>query len=392
MSLPPLRIGMVGMGNAGLAFVPPIQRHADVELAAFVEPGEASRAACEARYGVPGHATLDAMLAKERLDAVCIASPTEYHTAQALQAIAAGLHVLVEKPMAVSLDDARTMVHAADERGVVLLVGHSHSYDMPIRRMREVIASGRLGAVCMAHNWCFTDWIYRPRRPDELDTAAGGGVTFRQGSHQFDILRLLCGGEARSVRARTFDMDGDRRAIGAHCVVLDFDNGAVATAVYNGYGGFQTTELVDGLSEWGFPPSAEGWKVHRRPRVAGDTGAELRAKQARAGKVIPDQAPFQPFFGLTLVSCERGDIRQSPKGLLVYDRDGVEAIDCATDRSPRDLVLDEWSEAIRGRARALHDGRWGLANLEVCLAAIESSARAGEVRLTQQKAVAEATP
>lgn len=383
-----LRLGMVGLGNAGLAFVPPLQRHADFAWAAFVEPGEAARAAGEARYGVAGHATLDSMLANERLDAVCIASPTEYHTAQTLQAIDAGLHVLVEKPMAVSLDDARAMVRAAEARGVVLLVGHSHSYDMPIRTMREVIDSGRLGAVRMAHNWCFTDWIYRPRRPDELDTAAGGGVTFRQGSHQFDILRLLCGGQARSVRARTFDMDGKRPAIGAHCVVLDFDNGAMATAVYNGYGGFQTTELVDGVSEWGFPSPAGGWRVHRRPREAGDAQAELQAKQARAGKVIPDQAPFQPFFGVTLVSCERGDLRQSPKGLHLYDQDGVHDIHCPTDRSPRDLVLDELADAIRGRAAAVHDGRWGMANLEVCLAAIESSGQAAEVRLHEQKAVA----
>lgn len=207
MSLP-LRIGMLGMGNAGLAFVPAIARHPEFELAAFVEPHENARLAAQAKYGVPGHATLAQLLAEgPRLDAVCIASPTEYHTAQALQAMEAGLHVLVEKPMAIALDDARSMVRAARERGVVLLVGHSHSYDLPIRKMREVIASGRLGGVRMAHNWCFTDWIYRPRRPDELDARQGGGVTLRQGSHQFDILRLLCGGEVRRVRARAFDLD-----------------------------------------------------------------------------------------------------------------------------------------------------------------------------------------
>jgi phthalate 4,5-cis-dihydrodiol dehydrogenase len=201
-------------------------------------------------------------------------------------------------------------------------------------------------------------------------------------------LRLLCGGEVRSVRARAFDLDRERRAIGAHCVYLDFENGAVATAVYNGYGGFQTTELVGGLSEWGFPAPEQGWQVHRRggggPR---DVVAELQAKQARAGKVIPDQAPFHPFFGITLVSCEGGDIRQSPEGLHVYDRDGLEEIRFPTDRSPRDLVLDEWSDAIRGRAVAMHDGRWGMANLEVCLAALESSERSVEVTLNEQKAV-----
>lgn len=385
----PLRIGMLGMGNAGLAFVPAIAKHPEFELAAFVEPHEGARAAAQARYGVPGHATLAQLLAEgSRLDAVCIASPTEYHMAQALQAMDAGLHVLVEKPMAIALNDARSMVQAARDQGVVLLVGHSHSYDLPIRKMHEVIASGRLGAVRMAHNWCFTDWIYRPRRPDELDSRQGGGVTLRQGSHQFDILRLLCGGQVRHVRARTFDFDRERRAIGAHCVYLDFENGAVATAVYNGYGGFQTTEILGGLSEWGFPAPEQGWSVQRRGGEGRrDVAAELLAKQTRAGKVIPDQAPFHPFFGITLVSCEGGDIRQSPLGLQVYDRHGVEELRFPTDRSPRELVLDEWCDAIRGRAAAVHDGQWGMANLEVCLAAIESSEQSADVALKEQRAI-----
>lgn len=385
----PLRIGMLGMGNAGLAFVPAIGKHPEFKLAAFVEPNDDARTAAEAQHGVPGYATLAQLLAEgPRLDTVCIASPTEHHTSQALQAIDAGLHVLVEKPMATTLEDARSMVRAARERSVTLLVGHSHSYDLPIRKMREVISSGRLGAVRMAHNWCFTDWIYRPRRLDELDTRQGGGVTLRQGSHQFDILRLLCGGQVHRVRARAFDFDHERSAVGAHCVYLDFENGAVATAVYNGYGGFQTTEILGGLSEWGFPAPTQGWSVKRRGNGgARDAAAELQAKQARAGKVIPDQAPFQPFFGITLVSCEGGDIRQSPQGLYVYDGNGMEELRFPTDRSPRDLVLDELGDAIRGRAMALHDGQWGLANLEVCLAAIESSERAAEMDLKEQRAV-----
>ena len=79
------------------------------------------------------------------------------------------------------------------------------------------------------------------------------------------------------------------------------------------------------------------------------------------------------------MSCERGDIRQSPDGLFVYSDKGREEIKLANDRSPRDLVLDEFAAAIAGKARAIHDGRWGLANLEICLAAIESS-KSGKAR------------
>ena len=99
---------------------------------------------------------------------------------------------------------------------------------------------------------------------------------------------------------------------------------------------------------------------------------------------IQASAPGQPFFGMTLVSCERGDIRQSPRGLYVYSDQGQAEIELPTDRSPHTLVLAELHDAITGKTRALHDGRWGLANLEVCMAAIASSASGREVILHEQ--------
>ena len=236
----------------------------------------------------------------------------------------------------------------------------------------------------MVNSWYFTDWVYRPRRADELDVTKGGGVTFRQGSHQFDIIRLLCGGKARSVRAKTFDWDARRRTIGAHIAYLDFEDGAAATAVYNGYGHFSSMDLCFDISEWGLhqPPQTRKPARHAASHVLPED--ELRAKQDRASNAIPSSAPYQPFFGLTLVSCERGDIRQSPRGLFVYSHDGCDEIELPTDRSPRDLVLAEFHGAITRTAPALHDGRWGLANLEVCTAAIASSQSGRDVLLHDQ--------
>jgi phthalate 4,5-cis-dihydrodiol dehydrogenase len=248
--------------------------------------------------------------------------------------------------------------------------------------MRELIDSGELGRVRMVHTWCFTDWIYRPRRPDELDATQGGGVTLRQGSHQFDIIRLLCGGKARSVRAKTFDWDPERRAIGAHTVFIEFDDGAAATAVYNGYGRFASAELCFDIGEWGFPSQA---RAIARPSTLED---ELKAKAERAKTAIPASAPNQPFFGLTLVSCERGEIRQAPQGLYLYTHEGRREIGLSAEISPRELVIREFHDAISGRKRAVHDGRWGLANLEVCAAAIRSSERGEEVYLEHQIALA----
>ena len=351
-----IRIGIVGLGAAGRAFLPAIRGHAGFALAAVAEPVAETRDSIAAETGAQAFADLPSMLADAGLDAVYIATPTELHPEHAALCFAAKKHVLTEKPMAITLEQGLAMIGAAERAGTVLLVGHSHSYDLPIAKMREIVASGALGRVRMIHTWNFTDWIYRPRRPDELDVALGGGVTFRQGSHQFDIVRLIGGGLVRSVQAKTFDWDPGRRSIGAHTVLMQFEDGAAATAVYNGYGYFSTMELISDVTEWGFTEPVEKRPQVKRPAAA-SAADELEAKRKRAKNAIPASAPHQPHFGLTLVSCERGDIRQSADGLYVYSDNGREEIAVPNDKSPRDLVLDEFAAAIAGKAAPIHDGR-----------------------------------
>ena len=382
-----VKIGIVGMGAAGQAFIPAIRKHPGFEWVALADTVAGTRQALAGQYGelgVRAYASLTELLAHPGLDAVYVATPTELHLEHVLQVAAAGKHVLVEKPMAVTLAQGRAMTDAAERAGVLLLVGHSHSYDLPIQRMRALIASGELGHVGMVSTACYTDWMYRPRRPEELDVELGGGTLFRQGAHQFDILRLLCGGRARSVRAKAFDWDPQRRAIGAHMAFLEFDNGAAASAVYNGYGGLSSMDLCFDISEWGFHQPAAARPKAQRAVSGASEAVELRAKQARARHAIPAQAPFQPFFGLTVASCERGDIRQSPTGLLVCTAEGQREIALPNDQSPRDLVLAEFFDAIIRGKPALHDGRWGLATLEVCVAALESSRTGRDVLLHEQ--------
>ena len=379
------KIGIVGMGAAGWAFVPAIAGHAAFELAAITEPAADLRETVAKELGVAVYADLPSMLEKAALDAVYIATPTELHPEHVALCCSAKKNVLTEKPMAIRVEQAQAMIVAAEKAGVVLQVGHSHSYDLPIAKMREIVASGALGRARMIHTWNFTDWMARPRRAAELDVAQGGGVTYRQGAHQIDILRLLGGGLVKSVRATTFDWDANRRSIGAHTIFLNFADGTVATAIYNGYGFFPGAELTSGVGEWGDVP---------KPRAAPKSAAplsqeeELAAKRKRARNAIPANAPHQPHFGLTMVSCERGDIRQSADGLLVYSDKGREEIALSKDTSPRDLVIAEFARAIEGKP-VTHTGRWGLANLEVCTAAIESSRTGKEIELKHQVAVAE---
>ncbi len=395
--LPPLRVGIVGMGAAGWAFVPALHAHPDVQWVACAEVDPITRAAlAQEAPDVAVCASLEQLLERADIDALIVATPTPMHADQVCAAAASGRHVLVEKPMATSLAQAAAMIEATDRAAVVFMVGHSHGQDLPIQTMRSIIASGEVGALRMIHTWCYTDWMRRPRRHDELDATQGGGVTFRQGAHQFDVLRVLAGGHGRSVRAQTFDWDPQRPGIGAHTVYLDFADGAVATAVYNGYGGFASRSLCAGISEWGLGPSPipipipipnPAQSPSTNETYSPTTPSIQAAKRTRARHAIPTQAPFQPFFGLTLASCERGDLHQTPTGLLVHRHTGIETIDLPANRSPRDRVIDEFAAAIRGQHAPRHDGRWGMATLEVCVAALESSRSGQTVHLAHQVAL-----
>ncbi|GKY90116.1 Gfo/Idh/MocA family oxidoreductase [Sinisalibacter aestuarii] len=366
------RLGVIGLGAAAQAFLTPLRRHPDFTIVAACDPRAEARAEFAAAFDVPVFDTVDDLLRAGLCEAVYIGTPTELHRDHAMAALEAGQHVLLEKPMCIRAEDGIALAQAAEARGLALVVGHSHSHDLPIRKMREIIRSGRLGAVRMVNTWCYTDWVYRPRRPDELRPELGGGVTYRQGAHQFDILRSLCGERVVSVTGHAFDFDPARPTIGAHSATLTFANGAIGTAVYNGYGHFATSELTGQVGEWGYPATVKP----RAAQAAASPEEELKRKRERAKSAIGNDAPHQPHFGLTLVSCEKGDIRQSPDGLLIYTAEGCETLPLDNSRSPRELVLDEFAAAIGGEP-PLHDGYWGASIVSVCDAVLDS-ARSGK--------------
>lgn len=372
-----IRLGVLGLGAAGQAFLPAIVRHPEISLAVICDMRADAGEEFGAIYRVPNTTDIDTLLATGDLDAVYVGTPTELHLDHARRALAAGKHVLLEKPMALTSADCRSLAELAAGHGLAMVIGHSHSHDLPIRTMRDIIASGRLGRPRLIDTWCFSDWIYRPRRPDELRPELGGGVTFRQGAHQFDVMSALAMAPVRSVKARTFDFDPKRQSIGAHSVTLDFSNRVMGTAVYNGYGYFNSAELTQGIGEWGYPFTAPS--THPRRMLA--TGSdELAMKRVRARNAIGSDAPAQPHMGLTIVSCEYGVLRQSPSGLLIYDENGCEALDLPIDRSPREFVLDELVEAIAGKP-ILHDAYHGAAIVEICEAVHRSSLDGREIIL-----------
>jgi phthalate 4,5-cis-dihydrodiol dehydrogenase len=153
--------------------------------------------------------------------------------------------------------------------------------------------------------------------------------------------------------------------------------------VFNGYGYFDIAELTWGIGEGGkrLPdPAVSARKARRTGTVDQQTKyGNPRTTEERATRERSEQS----FYGLTIVSCERGTIRQSPHGIYVYSDAGREEIPCAADDG-RSAELRELHESIVQDRPAFPDGRWGKATLEVCLAILQSSKERREIALAHQ--------
>ncbi len=392
MTRPPLGIGVVGLGRAFTFMLPTFARDPRVRLVAACDPLPAPRARFVADFGGRAYGDAGALCADPGVDVVYVASPHGLHAAHACLALAHGRHVLVEKPMAVTLADCTAMIDAARRAQRHLVVGPSHSFDAPIARTRALVATGEFGAVRMIHALYATDFMYRARRPEELVTAEGGGVAFSQGAHQVDVARLLGGGHVRTVRAQTGAWDPARPTEGAYGALLTFADGAFATLTYSGYGHYDGDELMDGVGEMGYPKAPDHYgSARRRLRTVEAGAAAAPAKAARnygGAAWAPSDAPpaGHAHFGHVLVCCERGDLRPTPTGVAVYGDDARRFEPVPVPAVPRAEVVDELWRAVADGVPPVHDGAWARATLEVCLAILESARTGRDVALHVQAA------
>ncbi len=397
-----LRLGIAGLGRAFTVMLPTLVADSRVELVAAADPRPGATQRFAADFGARAYDAVESLCADPHVEVVYVATPHEDHAAHVAMAAAYGKHVLVEKPMGITLAECRQMIADTKRAGVTLIVGHSHSFDRPILRTREIIASGAVGAVRMINAQYYTDFLYRPRRPEELVTERGGGVVFSQGAHQIDIVRLLGGGRVRSVRALTGSWDVDRPTEGAFAALLTFDDGAFASLLYSGYAHFDSDELCGGIGELGARKDARQYGSARRNlKRAADAQGEAALKSARnyGGADFPMRSPtpedansgttdarWHHHFGWVLVSCERADLRPLPTGVMVYGDAEARLDPLPMPQVPRAEVVDELYDAIVHGRPALHDGPWAMATLEVCLAILQSAREQRDIALAHQVA------
>ncbi|MCK9920300.1 Gfo/Idh/MocA family oxidoreductase [Microbacteriaceae bacterium K1510] len=389
-----LRLGVAGLGRAFTLMLPTLAEHPRLQLVAAADPREEARSRFAKEFQAPSYATVEALCADPHVETVYLATPHQFHVQHTLIAASHAKHVLVEKPMALTLADCQTMANAVRRAGVHMLVGHSHSFDGPYLRTRKLIAEGRYGRLRMIHAANYTDFLYRPRRPEELVTAEGGGAVFSQAPHQVDIVRLLGGGKVKTVRALTGAWDPSRPTEGAYTALLTFDDGVFASLTYSGYGHFDTDEFCGWVGELGQlrDPDSYGTARAALRRISSPEDEASQKNKRTYGAVGRSNfgsepgKPLHNHFGHVVASCEQADLRPVPQGVMIYGDHTRRLDDVAMPVVPRGEVIDELYDAVVNGLTPIHSAEWGLATMEVVLAILESARSGQELTLRHQVA------
>ena len=393
---PVVGVGIIGLGGASGAMIPKFAKNPHFKLAAAGDIDEEILGRFHKDYpDTEVYNDAAGLVASKSVDLVYIATPTNFHAEHARMAFEAKKHVLIEKPMTIDIEGSQAMIATAKRNGVLLGVNVKHSFEPRVLRLRQMARDGELGRLRMINNWRFQDWLYRPRTPEELMPEPGGGILWRQGPHQFDIIRTIAGGMVRSLRGTADTWDPARRVPGAHAAFLDFEDGTLATAVYSGYDHYDTRELV----ETGYFPDAKTHAAARRelskaPNAAweGDAAREERYGGYRRRSALPPAAPASApssrgwiMGGPWIVSFDRGDVRMSANGLTVYGDEKISEIPLGVKgEDGRDGRINTYYEAIAHDRPLPADGSWGMATLEVLLSIERSGRERKEVFLKHQ--------
>lgn len=388
---PTLRFGVLGLGRAGAGMLAAMAQHPDIQVTAAADLHQTHRDRFAADFGGDTFADAEDLVRSPKVDAVYIATPHQFHAQHVVLAAEHGKHVIVEKPMALTLDECDQMIAATEKAGVKMIVGHTASYNPAVRAMRDLIISGQVGRLAMISATAYTDFLYRPRRPEELVTELGGGIIYNQTPHQVDAARFLAGGRARSVRAATWVLDPARPTEGSYMALLEFEDGAAASLVYSGYDHLDSAEIAATRP----PKEASQYGAARRAlrqvssqeqetalRVSTGYGGERPVARERSGRA----SLLQGELGSFIVTCQGADLRLVPEGVAAYTNDGYRLLPPKPWRGVpgRGDVLDELYYAVTQDRPLVHHGRWAKATMEVCFAVLQSARERREVLLQHQ--------
>ncbi len=347
-----LRIAVAGAGLIGLRHLEEIAANSECEVASIVDPSPRA-AEVATQYGVPLYQTLADCLAASKPDGVILATPNALHVEQGLACIAAGIPVLVEKPITHTLEAGERLVAAAEQANVPLLVGHMRRHSPIMDEAIRVVRSGKLGklvAVMGSAVYCkpAVDGYFDP--PNDWRRRPGGGPILINMIHEADALRSLMG-EIVSVQAQASNTTRGFEVEDTVAVTLRFANGALGT--------FMLSDTAASPRSW--EQTSQENKAYTTYDdedayvVMGTHGSlSIPTMRLRTYARDEDRSWFKPFTS-SVVPMQRAD--------------------------PLALQIAHFADVIRGRAAPLVSGRDGLMNLRVVDAIARAAKDGGTVEI-----------
>ena len=248
-----MNVIQIGTGKMGQRWLEALMDSPDVELVGIVEPVEALRLAAGDKTGLPAGAAFasveDVLASDLRFDAAVIVTPPPTHRPLAEQVLRGGKHVLLEKPLATTLADARALVEIAEETGQTLMVAQNYRHHRSFGELREAIHRGAIGAIAAV----------RVQFEKDARTMFGEGdfrysmenvLLVDMSIHHFDMIRAVLGANASRLYAQTWHVpDGNFQFDAAATVVMAMDSGVSVTYTGN-WGSFGPETSWNG--DWEF--------------------------------------------------------------------------------------------------------------------------------------------
>lgn len=381
----PIKLGVAGLGRGFMLSLPSLRHDEHVQMIACAAPRQSSRDTFFKEFDGIGYTDVKQMCEDPNIEAVYIATPHHLHRDHAIIAATNGKHVIVEKPLAINQVDADAIVKAAEDAGIYLITGPSHSFDQPIEKARQLLNSGEFGKIRMINATNYTDFLYRPRRPEELDTEQGGGVVFSQAIHQIDVVRSLVQQEASSVFAMTGAWDPARPTEGAYACIINFVDGSFANLTYSGYAHYDSDSDLGWIGELGYRKNQRNYGKARAALAkipSKENEAVLKTNRSYGSAEVPDPAPFAEHFGPVIVSCDKADLRLTPKGVEVWGDTTRSFHSTPPAPTPRSPVFKAMYDSVRSNTPPLQAGRWGAESLKICHAILKSATTNKIIKLT----------
>lgn len=245
-------IGIIGAGFFGGAHARALSGLDRAHVVAACRSDAAAIAEFTGKHGGTPYTDWRALLDDTAVDAVVIATPHDLHRDIAVAALDAGKHVLLEKPMAVSIADCDAIAASAHESSGRFMVGHLPRFFLPMRAAADFLSSGDIGRPVTGTSALIKLWMEPNRQPWHLDRATGGGMLMTAGIHALDRLIHLMGGTAVSsvsamMSAAFHDQDADDTAF----INLRFADGRLSQVASIGYADGAGTTALEVICEGG---------------------------------------------------------------------------------------------------------------------------------------------